>query len=90
MAIIQAGRQFTAEQLQADAGSVAAMVRDAVQRADNLRAQLESWPDADLITLGLSQEEVNAMKGFYVGDMPAIRDLLKASTWMKQLLGTGL
>lgn len=85
-----AGRQVTADQIQMQAGEIAAALRDTVQRGNNFRVQLESWPDPDLITLGLTQEEINAIKGFYVGDLPGIASLLTASTWIKQLLGTGV
>ena len=90
MAIVQAGRQFTADQLQASAGDIASIIRDGITRGDQLRVQLESWPDGDLITLGLTIEEINAIKGFYVGDLPALREQLAASAWIKQLLGTGV
>lgn len=90
MPIVMAGKQVTADQIQQTAGDLASLLRDAVQRGNNLRVQLESWPDADLITLGLTQEEINAIKGFFVGDLPAISNLLAASTWIKQLLGTGV
>lgn len=90
MAIIQAGKQFTAEDVQRTAGTLAQMVTQAVQQSSNFRVQLESWPDADLVALGLDQNEINAIKGFYVGDLPAIANLLAASVWIKQLLGTGV
>jgi hypothetical protein len=90
MAIVQAGRQFTADDLKNRAGYIAALLTQAVEDAAGLKAQLESWPDPDLIELGLSQPEVNAMKGFFIGDMPAIAAQLQASTWVKQLLGTGV
>jgi len=90
MAITQAGLQFTADGLQSTAGMVATALRDAVARGSQLRVQLESWPDSDLIELGLSQEETNAIKGFFVGDLPALAALLQSSVWIKQLLGTGV
>lgn len=90
MAIIQAGKTFTATEIKSVAGNTAAAIRDAVQAGDQFRVQLESWPDGDLVDLGLTIEEINAIKGFFVGDLPAIRDLLRGSTWIKQLLGTGL
>jgi len=90
MAIVQAGRQFTDEDVQRSAGDLASGLRDILQRADAFRVQLESWPDADLITLGLAQDEINAIKGFYVGDVPTMLNAFKASTWVKQLLGTGV
>jgi hypothetical protein len=90
MAIVQAGKQISADQIQQTAGDLAAVLRDTVQRGNSFRIQLESWPDADLIEMGLSQEEINAIKGFFVGDLPGIANLLTASTWIKQLLGTGV
>ena len=86
----QAGRQFTADDLQRTAGNLAALIRDSVQRGNNLKVQLESWPENDLVTLGLTLEEVNAIKGFFVGNLPAIAALLQQSVWIKQLLGTGV
>ena len=90
MAIIQAGKQFTADQIQQNAGDIASGLRDFLQRGEQLRLQLESWPDADLVVLGLAQEEINAIKGFYVGDLPGLRTQFAASSWVKQLLGTGV
>jgi hypothetical protein len=89
MAIVQAGKQFTADDLQRRAGDLAATLGGVLQQANNLRVQLETWPDADLITLGLTQEEINAIKGFYVGDLPGLYNAFAASVWVKQLLGTG-
>jgi hypothetical protein len=53
MAIVQAGKQFTAADLKNSAGHVAAMLTQFVEDGNGLRAQLESWPDPDLIELGL-------------------------------------
>jgi hypothetical protein len=90
MAIVQAGKPFTADELQLTAGNLAAMLRDHATDGMQLKAQLETWPDADLIELGLTQPEINAIKGFFIGDLPAIYNLLVASSWIKQLLGTGV
>lgn len=90
MAIVQAGNTFTAVDVQRTAGRLATLIRDAVQEGNDFRVQLETWPDADLVTLGLTQDEVNAIKGFFVGDLPAISNLLTASVWLKQLLGLGV
>jgi hypothetical protein len=90
MAITQAGKQFTSEQIQQTAGMLATALRDALQKGTDFRLQLESWPDADLMELGLSQEETNAIKGFFVGDLPAMGTLFAQSVWVKQLLGTGV
>ena len=90
MAIVMAGRQVTADQIQMTAGDLATILRDTVARAESFRVQLETWPDADLVTLGLDQLEINAIKGFFVGDLPPIKTALQGSTWLKQLLGTGV
>lgn len=90
MPIVQAGKQFTADQLQQTAGDLAAILRDTLMRANNFKVQLETWPDGELVTLGLDQAEVNAIKGFYVGDLPALYNLFVGSAWVKQLLGTGV
>jgi hypothetical protein len=90
MAIVQAGKQFTKEDLQQTAGNLASMIRDHVQSAGDFARQLESWPDPDLIALGLSQEQINAIKGFYIGDLPALQADLLNSQWIKQLVGLGV
>ena len=90
MAIVQAGKQFTADDLRATAGRLASGITASVQASDDFRVQLETWPDADLVILGLTQDQINAIKGFFVGDLPGIRNLAQASTWIKQLLGTGV
>lgn len=90
MPIVQAGKQFTKESVKETAGALASMLRDHATDGMQFKAQLETWPDADLVTLGLTQSEVDAIKGFYVGDLPAIYNALVASTWIKKLLGTGV
>ena len=90
MAIVQGGKQFTSNDLLFTAGQLATTLRNAIQQANAYKIQLESWPDADLLTLGLTQEQINAQKGFYVGDLTDIYDAFANSTWVKQLLGTGL
>jgi hypothetical protein len=88
--ITQAGKQFTAADLKATAGNLASMLRDITQDGLDFKAQLETWTAEDLIELGLSQPEIDAIKGFFVGDLPAIASALQSSTWIKQLLGTGV
>jgi hypothetical protein len=90
MAIVQAGKPVSADQIKATAGNLATMIRDAVQSGGDFRVQLESWPDGDLLALGLTVEETNAIKGFFVGDLPAVANLIAGSAWIKQLLGTGV
>lgn len=91
MAIVQAGKQFTNLELKRTAGDVADRLVTAVQDGTNFGTQLGTMTDADLIVqFGFTQDECNAIKGFYIGDLPAIRDLVAASLWIKQLLGTGV
>jgi hypothetical protein len=90
MAITQAGKQFTKADLQEMAGNIAAMITDHVQSGMDLKAQLQTWTDADLIALGLAQPQIDAIKGFYIGDLPAIATALNASTWIRQLIGLGV
>lgn len=90
MAIVMGGKQFTADDLQLQAGDLATLMRDAVERSANLAAQLATWPDPDLLELGLQQDEINAIKGWFLGDVPTIEAALTGSTWIKQLLGTGI
>lgn len=89
MPLVQAGKQFTAEDLELTAGQLALLIRNALQQGDNYRIQLESWTDGDLMELGLTQEQINAQKGFFVGDLPALVSAFAASAWVKQILGTG-
>jgi hypothetical protein len=90
MAIVQAGKTFTATELKSVAGGLAAALQTATTEGSAFRIQLESWPDADLVALGLAQDEINAIKGFFVGDLPTIVTQLQASAWIKQLVGTGV
>jgi hypothetical protein len=90
MAIVQAGKQFTAEDMKRTAGDVAAMIRDHIQSAGDFKLQLESFPDPDLIELGLNQEEINVIKGFYIGDIPTFQNALLNSQWIKRLIGLGV
>jgi len=90
MPITQAGKQFTAGDLKATAGTLASLLRDVSQDGLDFKVQLETWTDADLIALGLAQAEIDAIKGFFVGDLPAIAAALQASTYIERLLGTGV
>jgi hypothetical protein len=90
VSIVQAGIQFTAADLQKVAGNTAFHIFKQVQAGNDLATQLATWTDQDLIELGLGQEEIDAIKGFYVGDLPTIVQALQASSWLKKLLGTGV
>jgi hypothetical protein len=92
MALVQAGKQFTGADLKQTAGNTAAVLSDMVEAGLAFKSQLESMPDADLLAdpINLTQEEINAIKGFYIGDLPGIASALQASAWIRQLLGTGV
>lgn len=90
MAIVQAGKPFNATNIKDTAGALAATLADTVQDGSDFASQLATWVDADLIELGLTQEQINAIKGFYIGDLPAIKEALQASSWIRQLLGLGV
>lgn len=91
MALVFAGKQVKVEDVRRIAGNLAAMLRDHSVDGMQFKTQLETWSDADMISeFGLTQAEVNAIKGFYIGDLPAIYNALTASVWIKQLLGTGV
>lgn len=90
MAIVQAGKQFDKDDVKETAGNIASHLVNFTQQGTNFSTQLQTMQDADLITLGLTQDEIDAIKGFYVGDLPAIYTALQNSTWIKKLLGTGV
>jgi hypothetical protein len=90
MALVQAGKQFTADTLKETAGNLASMLKDITQDGLDFKVQLESWTAGDLIELGLTQPEIDAIKGFYIGDLPAVASALQASVWLKMLVGTGV
>jgi len=90
MPIVQAGKQFTKADLQQTAGTLAALLVDHTQSAHDFAIQLQTWPDADLLELGLTQPDIDAIKGFFVGDLPTIYNALVASTWVKKLIGLGV
>jgi hypothetical protein len=90
MAIIQAGKQFTKDDLKLTAGNLASMIVDHVQSATDFGGQLSSFANADLITLGLTQAEIDTMKGFYTGELPPIADLIRNSFHLRSLIGLGV
>jgi hypothetical protein len=90
MPIVQAGRPVSAETIRSTAGTLATKIRDSILDGVDFQRQLASWPDADLLLLGLQQDQVNAIKGFFVGDLPAMQTVLSESTWILQLLGVGV
>ena len=94
MAIVQAGKQFTAAQTKALAGDIASHLRDFFQQGEQFRLQLVTFSDADLIALGLTQPEVDAIKGFFTGagagDLVDLRNRFAGSGWAPKLLGLGV
>jgi len=90
MPIVMAGKQFTKEELQQMAGNLAQMLLDHAQDGSDFASQLNTWTDQDLLDLGLEQPQVDAIKGFYIGDLPTIATALKDSVWLRQLVGLGV
>jgi hypothetical protein len=90
MAIIQAGKQFTAADIKLTAGNLAAMIVDHAQSGQDFGGQLSTMADADLIALGLTQAECDTIKGFYNGELPAIITSIKNSYHLRSLLGLGV
>jgi hypothetical protein len=89
MAIVQAGKQFTAADILNKAGTLAAFLVDTAQDGTDFGGQISTMADADLITLGLTQEQVAAIKGFYTGELPPITQLIKDSFFLRSLIGLG-
>lgn len=87
MALVQAGKQFNKDSIKAAAGSIATQMRDILHSATEFKKFLDASPDADLVTLGLTQEEVNAIKGFYIGEASGLKTSFDGFIWIKQLLG---
>jgi hypothetical protein len=90
MPIIQAGKQFTESDVKEFAGNNVSMIRDLLQQAEQFREFLAATPDADLIDFGLTQDEVNIIKGAFIGELPQLRALFNSTTWAKRLLGIGV
>lgn len=90
MAIVQAGKTFTKDDIKYAAGNIASRLRDHFQQAEQFRTQMISFADADLIALGLTQAEVDAIKGLYNGDLPPIRTSFNNASWLTRLLGIGV
>jgi len=90
MAIVQAGKQFTKEDILRTAGDLASMLVDHAQSGTDFGTQMSTFADADLIAMGLSQEQVAAIKGFYTGELPPIVQLIKDSFFLRSLIGLGV
>ena len=84
MAICKAGKQFTADELQETAGKH----RQSFCRwifclqGDQFPRPARRCRDAHLITLGLAQEEINAIKVLLRGDLPPLKTQFALSTWV--------
>jgi hypothetical protein len=90
MPIVMAGKQFNAWDLKSLAGDLAGRLREAAYACAVLQAQLQSWSDADLVALGLTQAEINALKGFFISDVQHVQAAIAASPWLKQIVGLGV
>jgi hypothetical protein len=90
MPIVMAGKQFNAWDVKSLAGDLAGRLREAAYACAVLQAQLKSWADADLVALGLKQDEINALKGFFISDVQHVQAALAASPWLKDIVGLGV
>jgi hypothetical protein len=90
MAIVQAGKQFTAADIKQTAGNLAAFLVDTAQNGTDFGGQMSTMADADLVALGLTTDEVAAIKGFYAGELPPIVQLIKDSFFLRSLIGLGV
>ena len=90
MPIVMAGKVFTAADVKQTAGTIASMLSDHIQSGTDFASQIHSWSDADLVALGLTQEEAAAIRGFYVGELPAVKTALQASFYLRTLIGLGV
>lgn len=91
MPLVQAGKTFTGPDLKKTAGELAAHLLNNFQQAEAFRAQLATFVDADVVALGgITQPELDAIKGFFVGDIPGMRTTFLASAWLRRLLGLGV
>ena len=90
MPIVQAGKQFTAETVLQTSGNLAAMLVDTVQSGSDFGGQMNTMADADLVALGLSQEQIAAIKGFYVSELAPIAALIRDSFFLRSLIGLGV
>jgi hypothetical protein len=89
MAIVQAGKQFTKDDITLMAGNLASMIVDHVQTGMDFGNQLASMTDADLVALGLTQDQVTAIKGFFPGELTPIANLIRDSFFLRSLIGLG-
>lgn len=69
-----AGYIVTADNVNNRAGSVAALVRDALEEAAAFKAWLDTKPDADLVTLGMLQADVTTVKSA-MGDLNQLQTI---------------
>lgn len=90
MALVQAGKTFTGADVKQTAGNLASMLSDTIQSGTDFATQIASWEDADLIALGLTQEEAGAIRGFFVSELPAVKTALQASFFLRSLVGMGV
>jgi hypothetical protein len=90
MPIIQAGKQFTAADVKSTAGNLASLLVGVAQDCTDFGSQLATFPDADLETLGLSTDEIAALKGFFNAELTGITTPIKDSFFLRSLLGLGV
>jgi hypothetical protein len=90
MPIVQAGKQFTKDDILQTSGNLAAFLVDTVQNGTDFGNQINTMADPDLVALGLTQEQIDAIKGFYVSELAPIAALIRDSFFLRSLIGLGV
>lgn len=84
------GIPYTAADIRAAVGSISNALRVDIARADNFKASLAGIVDADLISLGLTQAEIDIIKSTFNVELPTISTPFKSLIFIKKCWGLGL
>lgn len=83
------GKQENKDSLNQQAGSIALRLKKGYDDAVNFNDFLLRTPDADLISLGFIQGEVDILKSAFADLAYQKSQAFDSSTFVKQLYGTG-
>lgn len=87
---VMPGIPYTAADIKYAVGNISNSLRADLVRADNLKAFLATIVDADLISLGLTQAEVNIIRSAFATELSGLYTTFKTLTFIKQCWGLGL